>query len=107
MQLTAFDLVQLNKMDPESAIGVGSIAHILKTAFKSVYEEEQQVKDSVIAAEARKIADNEKALLAIELAAIAEAEELEKAKLDPKKGKRVSISKSAIVVPDLLPDGML
>ena len=93
-------------MDFESTVGVGSIQHILKTAFKNVYEEEQQIKDAILAKEAKRVLDAELAIRALELAAIEEAEAAEKAKLD-KKGKRQSVSKPVPVatIVDIAPVG--
>lgn len=94
-------------MDFESTVGVGSIQHILKTAFKNVYEEEQQVKDAIIAKEAKKVADAEHALRMIELAAIEEAEAAEKAKVVAKGAKRASVSKTVAAAPvvEVIPVG--
>lgn len=88
-------------MDSESAVGVGSIAHILKTAFKSVYDEEQLIKDANEAAENRRLLDAEKAIQAVKLAAIAEAEGVAKAKLDVKKDKKSSVAKGG--TPQVVP----
>ena len=83
-------------MDSEPAVGVGSIAHILKTAFKSVYDEEQLMKDATQAAEDRRILNEEaRAIQAVKLAAIAEAEGAAKAKADVKKDKKNSVAKGA------------
>ena len=83
-------------MDSESAVGVGSIAHILKTAFKSVYDEEQLIKDATQAAENKRVLYEEaKALQAVKLAAIVEAESAAKAKVDVKKDKKNSVAKAA------------
>lgn len=85
-------------MDPDSDSRVGSIAHILKTAFRNVYEDEKAEKDAVIAEAAARVLAAEQAVRLAELAAIAEAELLEKSKADVKKVRKTSLTK-AVVAP--------
>jgi hypothetical protein len=77
-------------MSSEPIIGVGSIAHILKTAFKNVYDDAQKIEDALFAKEEQKRIEKEAAIKAQEeAAAAAELEAAEKAKADAKKGKKV------------------
>jgi hypothetical protein len=88
-------------METDSDARVGSIAHILKTAFKNVYEDEKAEKDAIIAEAAARVLAAEQAARLAELAAIAEAEILEKSKLDTKKVRKTSLTK-AVAVPVIL-----
>jgi hypothetical protein len=88
-------------METDSDARVGSIAHILKTAFKNVYEDEKAEKDAIIAEAAARVLAAEQAVRLAELAAIAEAEILEKSKLDTKKVRKTSLTK-AVAVPVML-----
>lgn len=78
-------------MESVAKVGVGSIAHILKSAFKNVYEEEKAECDALAANE---LAEN----IALEHANknedLIEMETAEKARIDPKKARIVSTAKS-------------
>lgn len=95
-------------METDSEARVGSIAHILKTAFRNVYEDEKAEKDAVIAEAAAKVLAAEQAVRLAEIAAIAEAEMLEKFKLDTKKVRKTSLTRAvaAPVVLDAEPAGV-
>lgn len=77
-------------------VGVGSIAHILKTAFKNVYDDDEVQRNEIIAREARKIKAAKQAERQIELDAIAEAEAAERTRLDAKKVRKLSVPRSSI-----------
>jgi hypothetical protein len=95
-------------MEMDSDARVGSIAHILKTAFKNVYEDEKAENDAVIAEVAARAHAAEQAVRLAELAAIVEAETLEKSRLDTKKVRKTSLSRAvaAPVVLDAEPAGV-
>ncbi len=62
-----------------SNAAVGSISHILKTAFKDVYEDHQHRIDAAIAREQKKLRDIEEARIAEENARLAALKEEEDA----------------------------
>jgi hypothetical protein len=77
-------------MESVAKVGVGSIAHILKSAFKNIYEEEKAECDALAA---NKFAEN----VALEHANKNEDLQMEtaaKARIDPKKARIVSAAKS-------------
>ena len=77
-------------------VGVGSIAHILKTAFKNVYDDEEVERNEIIARASRKVEAAKQAEQQIELDAIAEAEAAERTRLDSKKVRKLSVPKAPV-----------
>ena len=89
-------------------VGVGSIAHILKTAFKNVYDDDEVERNEIIARAARKVEAAKRAEQQIELDTIAEAEATERTRLEAKKVRKVSVPKSPVasIVLEVEPTGM-
>lgn len=82
-------------MESVATVGVGSIAHILKSAFKNVYEEEKAECDALAANE---FAENVAVELANKNEDLIKMETAEKARIDPKKARIVSTAKSPTAV---------
>lgn len=78
-------------MNPIPIVGVGSIQHILKTAFVSVYDEEKSIQDAKNEKKEQKIREQEEKAAAIQLAVeLEEAEKLNEKKTPKKPEKRSS-----------------
>jgi hypothetical protein len=78
-------------MESVAKVGVGSIAHILKSAFKNVYEEEKAERDALAANELAESVASEHATKNEDLIKM---ETVEKSRVDPKKARIVSTPKS-------------
>jgi hypothetical protein len=78
-------------MESVAKVGVGSIAHILKSAFKNVYEEEKAECDALAANELAESVALEHATRNEDLIKV---ETVEKARIDPKKARIVSTAQS-------------
>ena len=78
-------------MESVAKVGVGSIAHIQKSAFKNVYDEEKAECDALAAIELAQSVALEHATKNEDLIKL---ETVEKARIDPKKARIVSTAKS-------------
>jgi hypothetical protein len=85
-------------MNPVPIVGVGSIQHILKTAFVNIYDEEKSMQDAQNEKKAQKIMEQEEKAAA---AAVQLAIELEEAELNEKKNKKPQKRGSAEKVDDI------